>query len=65
MFNLKHPNTYRCTICGDIHYIGESSYIKSVKWNEINNKENFKRYLDIAVGIKDNIESCNIKKNIL
>lgn len=64
MFNEKYPNRYQCQVCGGVHYRGESSYIKSVKWKDINNKANFKKYLDIAVEIKENMNNYEIHKNL-
>ena len=45
-------------------YIGEPSYIKSVKWDDINSKENFKKYIDLVVNIKENIDNYDVQKNI-
>lgn len=63
MFNQKHPTLKSCDNIKKL-YIGESSYIKSVKWKDINNKESLKLYLDIAVKIKDNINDYELQKNI-
>lgn len=63
MFNQKQP-TFKDCFANSKVYMGESSYIKSVKWKDINNKTNFKKYLDIAVEIKENVSSYEIHKNL-
>ena len=64
MFNEKKPNNYQCPICRNVHYKGESSFIKSVKWEDINNKASFNKYLKIAIGIRNHINEYEIRKNI-
>ena len=64
MFNEKKPNNYQCPICRNVHYKGESSFIKSVKWEDINNKKSFNKYLDIAIDIRKHINDYEIRKNI-
>lgn len=63
MFNQKQPTLKECIEKSKV-YIGESSYIKSVKWKDINCKERFKRYLDTALTIKENINDYELHKNI-
>ncbi|MCR4801103.1 MAG: TIR domain-containing protein [Bacteroidales bacterium] len=63
MFNQKQPTLKECAEKSKV-YKGESSYIKSVKWDDINSKNNLKKYLDIAVKIKENINDYNLQKNI-
>ena len=64
MFNEKNPNTYICPTCGRVHYRGESSYIKSVKWEDFYNKEAFNKYVDAAIEIKKHIIEYNLTKNL-
>ena len=65
MFNEKNPNTYICPTCGQIHYKGESSYIKSVRWNDFySNKQEFNKYIDAAIEIKNHINDYTITKSI-
>ena len=63
MFNQKHPTLKECAENSKV-YMGESSYIKSVKWDDINSKENFRKYLDLAIKIKENINDYELCKNI-
>lgn len=63
MFNQKQPTLKECIEKSKV-YIGESSYIKSVKWKDINSKERFKLYLDAALKIKENINDYELHKNI-
>lgn len=64
MFNEKNPNTYICQSCGRIHYRGESSYIKSVKWDDFYNKQAFNKYIDDVIEIKNHINDYKITKNL-
>ena len=65
MFNEKNPNTYICPTCGQIHYKGEASYIKSVRWNDFyRNKQEFNKYIDAAIEIKNHINDYTITKSI-
>ncbi|MBQ6962724.1 MAG: TIR domain-containing protein [Paludibacteraceae bacterium] len=64
MFNEKIPNTYTCQSCGRIHYRGESSYIKSVKWDDFYNKQAFNKYIDDVIEIKNHINDYKITKNL-
>ncbi|WP_423808296.1 TIR domain-containing protein (plasmid) [Photobacterium damselae] len=63
MFNIKKPTFSDCSEhdAGTI-FLGESSYIKSVKWIDFIN--NINSYLDMAVAIRDNKENYDIVKNI-
>lgn len=63
MFNIKSPTFNDCNehSTGTI-YLGESSYIKSVKWSDFINNVNY--YLDTSIKIRDDIESYNVIKNI-
>lgn len=63
MFNIKEPMFQDCSEEKKV-YIGEPSYIKSVKWDDINSKENFKKYIDLVVNIKENIDNYDVQKNI-
>lgn len=64
MFNEKHPNTYHCDYCGGYHYRGESSYIKSVKWDEVSDKRSLEEAIRQAVIIKNNINDYMVTKNL-
>lgn len=64
MFNEKIPNTYKCPTCGEIHYRGESSYIKSVKWDDFYNKQAFNKCIDDVIEIKNRINDYTITKNL-
>lgn len=61
MFNQKSPDKTIC-IRGDATYSGYSSYIYSVKWCDF--KSNPDKYLNIAIGISDNITDYNITKTV-
>ena len=63
MFNIKNPTLLECNKNSKV-YTGESSFIKSVKWKDINNKESFNKYLDIAIEIRNHINDYDIRKNI-
>jgi hypothetical protein len=60
MFNLKDLQTANCSDCNS--YIGDSSYISSVKWCDfIGNKD---YYLDRAIKIRDDRKSYDITKEV-
>lgn len=63
MFNIKNPTLLECNKNSKV-YTGESSFIKSVKWKDIKNKESFNKYLDIAIEIRNHINDYDIRKNI-
>ncbi|HQI04196.1 MAG TPA: TIR domain-containing protein [bacterium] len=63
MFNAKNPEYSTC----DNHqsnpvYLGESSYIYSVKWSDFKNDINF--YINKAVKVNENINDYNIVKTV-
>ena len=60
MFNLKNPNTRICN--GTTIHEGESSYIKTVKWDDF--LPYFHLYIDNAIEIWRNRENYNLKKNV-
>ncbi|KXF81205.1 TIR domain-containing protein [Enterovibrio coralii] len=63
MFNIKEPSFNDCSQHSpNSIYNGEASYIKSVKWCNFIGNINY--YLDVAIEIRDNIDSYNITKNI-
>ncbi len=63
MFNIKTPTFSNCSEHKpETIYLGESSYIKSVKWS--NFIGNINSYLDIAIAIRDNKENYNIVKKL-
>ncbi|MGV2929238.1 TIR domain-containing protein [Macrococcus capreoli] len=62
-FNIKNPEYSEC----DNHlynkvYIGESSYMKLVKWKDFIN--NINCYIDSAYAIRDNIKEYNVCKTV-
>lgn len=61
MFNLKNPNTSNCSD-GSVVYYGESSYIKSVKWDDF--VKTPETYIKNAYEIQENIDAYNIKKEV-
>ena len=64
MFNINNPTFNDCPYHPENNpvYTGESSYIKSVKWEDfLNNKED---YLKKIVEIRDNRKSYDITKEI-
>ncbi|MGN4485313.1 TIR domain-containing protein [Bacillus cereus group sp. MYBK5-1] len=64
MFNIKTPAYNEC----DNHYgdnkvyVGESSYIRTVKWKDF--IDDIEGYINIAFAIKDNIENYKVCKNV-
>lgn len=63
MFNIKIPTFSDCSEHeAKTIYLGESSYIKSVKWSDFIGNVN--SYLNIAIAIRDNKENYNIVKKI-
>jgi hypothetical protein len=60
MFNLLKKETRECN--GTIINISdEPSFIKTVKWNDFMNGDNYNFYIDKAVGIKDNKDDYDYK----
>ena len=63
MFNIKKPIFNDCTEHAEgTIYLGESSYIKSVKWSDFIGEIN--HYLDCSICIRDKIDDYNVTKNI-
>lgn len=60
MFNVKKPQLRTCN--GTSIHEGESSYIRTVKWDDF--IPNMNLYIDIAVEIWRNRENYEIRKNI-
>ena len=59
MFNSNNKNIKDC-IDGKIVYMGEFSYIFSVKWKDF--LENPDYYINRALELKSNIDDYNIRK---
>ncbi|MBK6364871.1 MAG: TIR domain-containing protein [Saprospiraceae bacterium] len=60
MFNIKNPSLRSCN--GTTIHEGESSYIKTVTWDEFIPYINF--YIDRAVDIWRNRDNYNLRKNV-
>ena len=61
MFNIKTPEFGDCDDhSGNVTYLGEASYIKSVKWSSF--ILNVDKYISNAVLIRDEIDSYKITK---
>lgn len=60
MFNIKKANLRTCN--GTSIHEGESSYIKTIEWNNFIN--NINHYIEIAVDIWRNRENYNLKKTV-
>jgi hypothetical protein len=63
MFNIKKPTYTDCTnhAFGSKVYSGSHSYIHSVKWSDFS--INPDHYIDLALSIKDKIDSYEIRKH--
>lgn len=61
MFNIKSPNTSKCSN-GSTVYHGDSSYIQSIKWSEFIENPNY--YLNKAIEIRDNKSAYTITKTV-
>jgi hypothetical protein len=60
MFNIKEPNR---RLCNDKWvYMGDNSYIQSVKWEDFSSNPNL--YIDKAIELRDRKEEFNIVKTI-
>ena len=64
MFNIKEPTFNDCDnhSSGGKVYLGNSSYIHSVKWSDF--KGNINHYLDLAIKINENIDDYEIVKTV-
>ncbi len=62
MFNIKSPTLSDCSHETGKSYLGECSYISSVKWCDFYGNEEY--YLLKAERIKEHIDDYNIKVNI-
>lgn len=63
MFNIKQPTYGNCSNhTPNTIFYGEHSYIKSVKWDDFVSNHN--HYLEVAIGIRDSIDSYNVCKVI-
>lgn len=65
MFNIKKPTYSQCEHhdYGGKVYLGQSSYISSVKWSDF--IKNIPHYLDIAIEINKKIQDYNIVKQVI
>ena len=62
MFNKKKPETHICPTCNGTHYLGECSYISTVKWDDFKNDAN--TYINKAVKIKEDINNYELRKHV-
>lgn len=64
MFNIKSPAYNDCDNhgTGGQVYLGNSSYVHSVKWCDF--KENVQHYLELATSINENIDDYDITKTV-
>ena len=64
MFNIKNPTFNDCNnhSGSDKVYLGNSSYIHSVKWSDFT--EDINHYLDLAIKINENIDDYKIVKTV-
>jgi hypothetical protein len=64
MFNIKKPVRNNCTNhdIASRPYVGDSSYIPSVKWSDFTG--NIDSYLDKACSINEKIDEYNIEKTV-
>lgn len=63
MFNIKNPVFSNCeNHINNKPYLGHSSYIYSVKWEDFEN--NINKYIEIANSIKDNLDDYDICKTV-
>lgn len=64
MFNVREPVYTDCEnhSAGSKVYSGNASYIPSVKWSDFTADPN--KYIDLALKIRDDIDSYNITKQI-
>lgn len=63
MFNIKQPVFTDCNNhIGNKPYLGNSSFIHSVKWGDFHSNPN--KFIDIAISIRQNIDDYVIVKKI-
>lgn len=63
MFNILEKEFRECNGT-KIHTKDEPSFIKTVKWEDFMNGENYNTYIDKAVEIKDEVELYDVKINL-
>lgn len=61
MFNIRHP-TYKYCSNKEV-FMGNPSYIHSVKWNDFMANPNF--HIDTALQIKENWNEYDIVKQVI
>jgi hypothetical protein len=64
MFNIKEPEFSSCTnhLDNNKPYLGQSSYIYSVKWDDFIN--NINQYMETSLAIWQNRNDYNLKKTV-
>lgn len=62
MFNAKNPEQTHCN--GSTISHGEHSFIKTVKWSDFMNGNNFDSYINKSIEIRDNKEAYTLMINL-
>lgn len=62
MFNIKNPTQRNCN--GSTINEGECSFIKTVKWNDFMQGNNFDYYIEKCIEIRDNNQAYNVMINL-
>lgn len=62
MFNIKEKSTRECN--GSVISLGESSFIKTVKWESFVYNKNYNFYIEKAIDIIENKDLYDIKINL-
>ena len=62
MFNIRSPSYKDCLLEKAVVYVGDASYIQSVKWDDFMNNPNL--YINKALEIRTNWDKYNIVKQV-